>query len=194
VLAECTVAERRKHMRGIHRFENQVDGIRWMADVIVRASYKGSVDGAEELFLAAIRNRVCGLREWWQYAVHPVLEFYQAMNVDGATTTLFDWDVADVADGHGFGRPQRDRLQGEISWRGQGTRGRFAHLTLGKDGSAVLRYDLGYLRGTEGEVLEEKTSSTFLDLPAEGDEAVTMGREEWYNIVFLARPTKREEE
>jgi len=135
-------------MKGIHKFESQAEGLKYITGLIVDAANRGvfETDGIKTLFHDELRkwdrndNHCIG--SFWGMKCLPILTFFRSIveSGDNSMSCDFGWDIKLPSERWTKELEYSNPIIGEIFWRGICTPGRFARVSFEADGSAVLEY------------------------------------------------------
>lgn len=168
--------------KGIRTFTSQTEGLKYYVLTVINAANRGWFRTGEVkgLFKRELEGWGTGsaesirrdensgpdhcVGEFWGLVCLPILSFFDGV-VKGSDDSMFcDFTTAITR------WKETQFVEGALTWHSQGTRGRFIHLVFRPEGGAFMYYDLGdgYDRDRREYVPRQKSS--FLNLPAEGDE------------------------
>lgn len=186
--------QKEKIMKGIRTFNSQTEALKYFVGIIIEAANRGwfQTDEVKDLFRRELENWGTGsaesirrgadsgadhcICEFWGLVCLPILNFFMGV-VEGGDNSMscdFRWDIP---------KPKRGQkvLMGKIAWYGTASPGRFIRIIFSGDGSAWMFYDTGYRHDREQGEDVPKGESSFLSLPANGDENLSdISREEFY--------------
>src|ERR1700722_3924302 len=171
-------AKKEKAMKGIRTFASQTEGLQYFVGRVIEAANRGSFTyDVKGLFQQELEKDNDGSAKFWWLRCHPILSFFSAIGSYDRTMQTSSAAQLKRAPGTSY-------LVGSATWRATWTGGRFIHLLFAGDGSCKMYYDTGY-----DEKGRPKGKSTFLNLPAQGDEDLSgMGQEEFTVLAFPPPP------
>lgn len=171
-------------MKGIRTFATQAQALQYFVNVVINAANRGwfDTDEVKNLFRQEVDKWDSKtdflVKEFWGLICLPILNFFAGVveGGDGSMRCDFQWDVKKPGKG-------KEHLTGSCAWYGTATQGRFVRIIFTEDGGAKMFYDTGYRWDDEKSEEVAKGASSFLGLPAAGDETFSaMDRSEFSRL------------
>ncbi len=159
-------------MKGIHKFDSQVQGLQFFMEILISAANCGwfKTDEVKKLFREAVASLPEGssyAAQSWELLCSPILAFFKA--ISEGNECCFE---EKIKKGPCF-------LGGSLSWYSARTEGRFIRVVFQEQ--TLMYFDTGDLRSPE----IEKKKSRFLGLPEVGDEIFPdCDREKFHRFAF----------